>query len=91
MAAILYTVVCMSFKICTPDLLQNAMKVTGESTVWFNCMIQCRMSLLPAYGVPTVGENIVTVGAGTAYGKKELWKDCLLAMHSLMLLLIAHT
>ena len=40
------------------------MKVTGESTLWFNCMI-----LLPAYGVPTLGENIVTIDVGTACGK----------------------
>ena len=66
----LYTVVRVSFKISTPDLLQNTVKATGESTVWFSCMVHCRMNLLLAYGVPTVGENIVTVGVGTACGKK---------------------
>ena len=67
--ATLYTVFRVSFKINTPDLLQNTVKVTGESTVWFNCMVQCRMNLLPTYGVPTEGEDIVTVGVGTACGK----------------------
>ena len=60
-------------KISNPDLLQNTMKATGESTVWFSCMVQCRMNLLPTYDVPTVGEDMVTVGVGTACGKKESW------------------
>ena len=55
----------VSFEISTPDLLQNTVKATEESTVWFSCMVQCRMNLLPAYGVPTVSEDIVTVGVGT--------------------------
>ena len=55
----------VSFEINTPDLLQSTVKVTGESTVWLSCMAQCRMNLLPAYGVPTVGESMVTVGVGT--------------------------
>ena len=61
----LYTVVRVSFKISTPDLLQNTVKATGESTVWFSCMVHCRMNLLPAYGVLTEGEDMVTVGVGT--------------------------
>ena len=55
----------VSFEISTPDLLQNTVKVTGESTVWFICIVQCRVNLLPAYGVLLFDENIVTVGVGT--------------------------
>ena len=66
-----YTVVRVSFRISTPDLLQNTKKVTGESTVWFSCMVQCRMNLLPAYAVLFVGETMVTVGVGTV---KETWR-----------------
>ena len=60
----------VSFEINTPDLLQSTVKVTGESTVWLSCMVQYRMNLLPAYGVPTAGENMVTVGVGTACEKE---------------------
>ena len=60
----------VSFEINTPDLLQSTVKVTGESTVWLSCMVQCKMNLLPAYGVPTEGECMVTVGLGTACGKE---------------------
>ena len=72
-----YTVVRVSFKISTPDLLQNTVKVTGESTVWFSCMVQCRMNLLPAYGVPTVGEAMVTVGVGTVEKNEFGINECL--------------
>ena len=60
----------VSFEISTPDLLQSTVKVTGESTVWLSCMVHCRMNLLPAYGVPTAGGSMVTVGVGTACGKE---------------------
>ena len=66
-----YTVVRVSFRISTPDLLQNTKKATGESTVWFSCMVQCRTNLLPAYAVLFVGETMVTVGVGTV--KEMSW------------------
>ena len=72
-----YTVVRVSFRISTPDLLQNTKKVTGESTVWFSCMVQCRMNLLPAYGVLSVGETMVTVGVGTVKRNKLGINKCL--------------
>ena len=62
----------VSFKISTPDLLQNTVKAAGESTVWLSCMVQSRMNLLPTYGVLTVGEDMVTVGVGTVENKKKL-------------------
>ena len=62
----------VSFEISTPDLLQNTVKVTGESTVSFSCMLQCKINLVPAYCVPTIGDNKVTVGVGTVEDK-ELW------------------
>ena len=55
----------VSFEISIPDLLQNSVTVTGESTVWLSCMVQCRINLLPAYGVLLVSESIVIVGVGT--------------------------
>ena len=55
----------MSFEISIPDLLQSTVKVTGESTVWLSCMVQCRINLLPVYGVLLVSESMVIVGVGT--------------------------
>ena len=61
----MYTVIRVSFEISIPDLLQSTVKVTGESTVWLSCMVQCRINLLPAYGVLLVSESMVIVGVGT--------------------------
>ena len=55
----------VSFEINTPDFLQSSVKATGESTISFSCMLQCRINLVPANGVPTMGENKITVGVGT--------------------------
>ena len=55
----------MSYIVYSGLCVQNTMKVTGESTLWFNCMV-----LLRAYGVPTLGGNIVTTDVGTACGKE---------------------
>ena len=64
------TVIRVSFESSIPDLLQNTVKVTGESTVSFSCMLQCKINLVPPYGVPTVGDNKVTVGCGTVEEKE---------------------
>ena len=57
------------FENSMPDFLQNSVNVTGEFTTWLSCILQCRMNLLPAYGIPTVGENRLTAGVGTV-GRK---------------------
>ena len=62
----------VSFESSIPDLLQSTVKVTGESTVGFSCMAQHKMNLLPAYGVPTEGECMVTIGVGTAERQVEI-------------------
>ena len=67
----MYTVVLVSFEISTPDFLQVSVKATGESTISFRCMVQCRINLVPANGVPIVGEDRMTVGVGTVHGKNR--------------------
>ena len=62
----------VSFEINTPDLLQNSVTVTGESTAWFSSMVQHKLNLLPACGVPTLHECRVTIGIGTVVRQVEL-------------------
>ena len=62
----------VSFESSIPDLLQNSVTVTGESTVGLSCMAQRKMNLLPAYGVPTERECMVTIGVGTAERQVEI-------------------
>ena len=68
----MYTVIRVSFEINTPDFLQISVRATGESTISFSCMLQCRINLVPANGVPTVGENKMTVGVGTVGIKGDM-------------------
>ena len=63
----------VSFESSIPDLLQNSVTVTGESTVGLSCTAQRKMNLLPAYGVPTEGECMVTIGVGTVERQVRLF------------------